>query len=158
MTSKVIAAVSNRELEFVLSDKGVVAVAELLEDAAPRTCAALWDLLPIRGMPYHAAYSGREIGMVIESPARPIPPENRTIAPQAGDVLLEYFAAGSRGNPEPRTIVALFYGRDSVPMQLDGPSPANLFARLGRGQDAFARGCEELWREGADTLIIRRRE
>jgi hypothetical protein len=150
--------VSIRELELVLSDRGVVAVAELLDDAAPRTCAALWDLLPIRGVPYHAAYSGREIGMVIQSPVRPIPPENQTIAPQAGDVLLEYFAAGSRGNPEPRAIVALFYGRDSVPMQLAGPSPANLFARLGRGRDEFARACEDMWREGVGPLLIRRRE
>jgi hypothetical protein len=150
--------VSQRELEFVLRKRGVVAVAELLEDFAPRTCAAVWKLAPIQGVPYHAAYSGREIGLVIESPVQPIPPENRTIAPQSGDVLLEVFAAGVRGNPEPRTIVALFYGRDSVPRQLDGPSPCNLFARLGRARREFARACEELWREGLGTLLIRRRE
>jgi hypothetical protein len=148
----------NREIEFVLPKRGIVAVAELQEQAAPRTCAVVWDLLPIGGELYHARYSGREIGMVINNPDRYIPPENQTIHCESGDVLLEYFPAGTRGNSKPRTIIAIFYGRDSVPMQLEGPSPANYFARLQAGRDEFALACERIWREGWETLIIRRRE
>ena len=44
-------------------ETGVQAVAELLEDDAPRTCAALWQMLetPIEQNGVHAMWSGREV-------------------------------------------------------------------------------------------------
>jgi hypothetical protein len=146
-----------RQIEFVLPGREVIAVAELLESVAPLTCAAVWDLLPAEGQLYHGRSSGREIGLMVHNPSRDIPPENRTIHCQSGDVFLYYSPTGTRGNVEPRTTIIVFYGRDTVPMGAEGPMAGNHFAELRSGKEAFASACEAIWREGWETLVVRRR-
>jgi hypothetical protein len=146
-----------REIEFVLPKRGIVVVAELLEAAAPHTCAVVWDLLPVEGQLYHARVSGREIGLMVHNPDKHIPPENQTVYCESGDVFLYHYPVGARGNSEPRTTIVVFYGRDTVPMGAEGPMPGNYFAKLQAGREDFALACERIWREGWETLIIRRR-
>src|SRR4051794_23490591 len=47
-----------REIEIVFVESGVVGHVELLDDEAPKTCAAVWDALPRSGPGSHAMYSG----------------------------------------------------------------------------------------------------
>jgi hypothetical protein len=147
-----------REIEFILPARSVVATAQMLEDAAPRTCAAVWDLLPVSGRLYHGRSSGREIGLMVDHLSYAIPAENQSIHCQSGDVFLYYHPAGSRGNPDPRTTIIIFYGPDTVPMGAEGPMPGNHFAELRSGKEDFAAACELIWREGWETLVVRRRE
>ena len=35
-----------RKIEIVLEERGIRAVAEMLDDEAPKTCRAVWDALP----------------------------------------------------------------------------------------------------------------
>jgi hypothetical protein len=54
-----------RYIEFVAEEEGLVARAELWDDRAPRTCALVWELLPVAGHVHHAIYSGAEVAMVL---------------------------------------------------------------------------------------------
>ena len=60
-----------RRIELSLKQKKVRAVATLLEDEAPRTCTALWDMLPIDGETYHAKWAGREIYTLLPPQSAP---------------------------------------------------------------------------------------
>ena len=54
-----------RYIEFCAEDAKVTAVAELLDDKAPKTCELVWNMLPISGYFHHAIYSGPELAMVL---------------------------------------------------------------------------------------------
>ena len=41
--------------------EGEKAVAEMFEDVVPKTCAAIWNILPVEGMSIHANWASREI-------------------------------------------------------------------------------------------------
>ena len=50
-----------RKIEVVLEQRGIRAVAELLDDEAPKTCQAVWEALPQSGPVYHAKWANNEI-------------------------------------------------------------------------------------------------
>jgi hypothetical protein len=52
------------------------AIAELLEEEAPKSIELLWDLLPLKGKPFHTFESGREIFLQIPDPEPEIYPIN----------------------------------------------------------------------------------
>ena len=83
-------------------ESGIKAVAELLEEDAPRTCAALWEVLK-KGYTtnvVHARWSGPEVVAYVPPEARgnvnpcAIGIENATNCPARGDVCWMYFPAG----------------------------------------------------------------
>jgi hypothetical protein len=155
-----------RQIELSLKLKNVRAVATLLEDEAPRTCKAVWDALPIEGETYHAKWAGRELYTLV--PPFPVGPsaENETITPIPGDVL--YFDVSPdtidlpvtlrRQHPKGLVDLAVFYGRNNLLLGPAGFMPGNLFATITDGLDAYARACNELFREGMvnGRFIIRR--
>ena len=49
-----------RKIEIVLEERGIRAVAEMLDDEAPKTCRAVWDALPQTGPTYHAKWANNE--------------------------------------------------------------------------------------------------
>src|SRR3954447_20896584 len=76
-----------RHVEITLERRGARCVARLLDEQAPRTCAALWDALPQGGDAFHGKYARNEIYTLVEdfAPADP-GQENTTITPIPGDV------------------------------------------------------------------------
>ena len=64
--------------------------------AAPASCAWLLRLLPLEGRVLHARWSG-EAGWVPLGLQAPLAPENATVYPQSGQVLLH---AGGLSEPE----------------------------------------------------------
>ena len=71
-----------RHIEVSLDKRGVRCVARLLDELAPRTCAAIWDALPQSGQAYHAKYARNEIYALVPAFADPEPGrENTTITP-----------------------------------------------------------------------------
>jgi hypothetical protein len=155
-----------RQIELALKLKGVHAIATFLEDEAPRTCNAVWDALPIEGDTYHAKWAGRELYTLVPPFAVRPGEENATITPIPGDVLyfdvppdtIDLPVALRRQFPKGLVDLAVFYGRNNLLLGPAGFMPGNLFATIAEGLDAYARACNELFREGMinERFMIRR--
>jgi hypothetical protein len=85
--------------------ESIVALAELLEDVAPRMTAALWDSLPLAATMTHSKWSGRACGFdlkglsavpALEHAVCSIYPGTLVARPDRGEVLLSYGAAEYR--------------------------------------------------------------
>ena len=163
-----------REIEVVLSRRGVVAVAQLLDDEAPRTAAAVWGALPQGGDVFHAKYARNELYTFVAPFApEPIGLENPTITPIPGDLVYFEFGAGmlpagSYGYSDDEGAagadlvidLALFYGRNNLLINGDvGWVPGNVFATVVEGLDELVAAGNDVWRRGGvgETLLLRRR-
>lgn len=58
-----------RRIEILLESRGVRAVAELLDEEAPKTCEAVWQGLPQSGPIWHAKFANNEI-FILTRPLR----------------------------------------------------------------------------------------
>ncbi len=147
-----------KEIEIVFPNKGVKAIAVMLDKEAPNICKAIWDILPIRGQAYHATYSGEEIYTLL-SPDFQIEMENRTSCVLPGDVAY-YWDKGERMmvQKEDFSEIAIYYGRFCRAMEPDGPVSVPIFARIHTGLEELAKACRELHTKGTDEIIIRKKE
>jgi hypothetical protein len=152
-----------RHVEITLERRGARCVARLLDERAPRTCAALWDALPQGGDAFHGKYARNEIYTLVEdfAPADP-GQENTTITPIPGDVCAFWFSAAALGSAshgysdelrprEGASIVdlAIFYERNNLLLNPDvGWVPGNVFATIVDGLDEIAAASQDLWLNG----------
>lgn len=151
-----------RFLSITLTRRGVSCRARLLDDEAPRTCAAVWDALPVAGQAYHGKYARNEVYTLLPplgTPGR----ENATVTPIPGDVCFFSFDADEIGNPAygydegaqahssvGATDLAIFYGRNNLLINGDvGWVPGNVFATIEDGLAEMAAACSDLWMAGA---------
>lgn len=165
----------SRFITITLASRGVSCRARLLEEAAPRTCAAVWDALPLNGQVYHGKYARNEIYGLFPAFAQTDPGrENTTVTPIPGDICWFTFTGDDLGNPaygyetegEHRskgTIVdlALFYGRNNLLINGDqGWVPGNVFATVEDGLAEMAAACQDLWMGGVrgETIDFSRAE
>jgi hypothetical protein len=151
-----------RFLSITLTGRGVSCRARLLDDEAPRTCALVWEALPLAGQAYHGKYARNEVYTLLPpmgTPGR----ENTTVTPIPGDVCFFGFDAGDIGNPAygydeggqgnspmGATDLAIFYGRNNLLLNGDvGWVPGNVFATIEEGLAEMAAACNDLWMAGA---------
>jgi hypothetical protein len=136
-----------KRFQFEVVETGVRATVELLEDDAPRTCAALWRMLktPIETNGVHAMWSGREVMSYI-------PPENRgsvdptsiglengTCHPAPGDVVWAYFPSGTiKGFKDDGWDLAFIHGPDTRIYIPTGMVPTNVCGKIVEGLEGFA--------------------
>lgn len=167
-----------RKMLFELD--GTTAVAEMLDDVVPRTCDAVWAILPVEGMSIHANWSGRELMLhlqgdkILRLPAEG-PLRRGTTA--AGDIIyywrspqmsrgkqLAYSAQFQRELSE----FAIFYG-DPAAGGLSADDPVRtgrdsdlqvqtLFARFIDTPPEFLAACENNRHNGLRRLVVRRLE
>lgn len=149
-----------RHVKITLEKRDVSCVARLLDDEAPRTCAAVWDALPLGGDAFHAKYARNEVyAMVPRFAPDPVGPENTTVTPIPGDVMYFDFAAGvlDRAYREDVGIegmpgvvdLAIFYGRNNLLLNADiGWVVGNVWATIVEGLDAMAPACNDVWLNG----------
>lgn len=166
-----------RKMLFELS--GTKAVAEMLDDVVPKTCDAIWNILPVEGMSIHANWASREVMLhlsgekILRLPAEG--PTRRTTAP--GDIVyfwrspqmsrgkqLAYSAQFQRELSE----FAVFYGDPaSGGLAADDPprtgrgsklQVVTLFARFIDTPATFLRKCEEIRHKGLQRLVVTRLE
>jgi hypothetical protein len=155
-------------LRISLERRGVSCVAELLEKEAPRTCAAVWDALPLAGDAQHAKYARNEVYTMVPRFAQ-IGRENPTVTPIPGDVVLFDFAGGmldtafkadQRIDQDEGAIdLAIFYGRNNLLINGDiGWVPGNVYASIVEGLDVMAEACHDVWRSGSvgERLVYER--
>jgi Protein of unknown function (DUF3830) len=146
-----------KEMMLSFVDDGVSARAVLLEDEAPRTCRAIWGLLPLAGEAIHAAYSGTLAALYFD-PTVVVPAENATPCLQTGDVAFTHYEAGVRhGHPAALSEVYWAYDRYARPT-IPGqwlPATANVFGRIVGEAAAFYAASRDLRRTGVRRLEIR---
>lgn len=158
-----------RKIEIVLEQRGIRAVAEMLDEEAPKTCDAVWNALPQSGSVWHAKFANNEI-FILTAPFAPEEPgrENGTVFPIPGDLLYFYLPPGRAVPAEVReqaaatglVDLALFYGRNNYLHGPEGHMPGNLFATITEGLKEMAAACQEIWRHGgaSETMTFRRLE
>jgi hypothetical protein len=153
----------SRRIEIRLERRGASCIARLLDDLAPRTCAAVWEALPQGGDAFHGKYARNEIYTLVESFADPEPGlENSTITPIAGDVCAWWFSAeelrsashGYSAERQPRpgarvVDLAFFYERNNLLLNPDiGWVPGTVFATIESGLEEMAAASQDLWLHG----------
>ena len=166
--------------KMLLELGGTRAIAEMHDDVVPKTCDAVWRVLPVEGLAIHANWSSREIMLHLhgEKILR-LPPEGPgrrgTTAP--GDIV--YFWRSpqmSRGKQlayssefqRELSELAIFYGDPAGGGRAaDDPARsgresdlqvATLFATLIDAPKEFAQKCEEIRHNGLQKLIVKRLE
>jgi len=129
-------------------------LATLLWDAAPRTCAAVVGLLPIRGLVHQAIYSGSESVLLLPQLVK-LDKENATSDVRRGDLAFTWMAAGSSyGVTQDFAELCWFYDRDAQPRMWEGLVEVNVFARIVEPADDFYALCRRLRREGVKPLTV----
>jgi uncharacterized protein DUF3830 len=132
-----------RRIEIEL--EGVVGVADLFEDLAPRAANALWESLPLETMMTHSKWSGRACGFTVtglsavpglEHGVCSIYPGTLIARPDRGEVLLSYGAA------EYRSALGVEYG--------------TRIGRLVHNQSALLAVLSRMHDEGDKEIKIRR--
>ncbi len=143
---------------------GLNAVAVMIEDKAPENAAFLWRYLETpRIVPgIHAMWTGPEISCPIPAahlsgePA--LPPENATLHPQPGDIVLAYVPARMwGGNPDPIFDIGLFYGPGARLLFPIGWLAGSVVAQV-RAEDraSLAEACGRIRRAGACEIRFER--
>jgi hypothetical protein len=169
-----------REIEFIFPKRKVRIAANLLNDLAPQTCAAVWSVLgtsgdpksmqhwPGRGLVRNGRYSGPELFLMLPN-AKKLPPiENQTFRPIPGDVMVIVLgghnpnvAGTSNGGSWE---IALFYDRNGDLEVKHAPGVEGrgwLASRFAKIPDAQLGTLLELgnsvWSEGTERIVVRRK-
>ncbi len=139
---------------------GLDVVAELLPGKAPDNVAFLTRYLATpRIVPgIHAMWTGPEISCPIPAPhllgadyAQALPPENATLHPQPGDIVLAYVPARMwGGSPDPVFDIGLFYGPGARMFFPIGWLAGSVVGQVVPGdRTALAEACGRIRRSGA---------
>jgi hypothetical protein len=159
---------TDRYISVTLAQRGVKAVAKLLDDEAPRTANAVWEALPLGGQVYHGKFARNEIYTLLPSFAEAEPgPENTTITPIPGDLCYftfdgvltnpayGYEAGSAPGEHQLLIDLAVFYGRNNLLVNGDvGWVPGNVFGTIVDGLTEFAAACNDVWMGGARGEVL----
>lgn len=142
------------------------AVAELLEDKAPKTCAAIWDALasPITARGIHAMWVGPEVMIDIPHSHRvfagaDIPSENQTSFPIPGDLVWFWFAPGTLPNLTDELYeFGVVYDRDARMFGPTGWLAATVFGRVTANFEQLAAACHRFREDGRVDMTVSRLE
>jgi hypothetical protein len=112
-------------------------VADLFEDLAPKTCAAVLDALPMTGTINHANFSGEEVSF----PTRGLlwERENQVLDCEPGD--LGYFVQGPA--------ICIYYGALRV------ISPGSVFGRIASNLPRIQEVARRSWKEPGIRISLR---
>jgi hypothetical protein len=151
------------------SRSGLSVKALLLDAKAPDNAAFLWDYLAepriVGGI--HAMWTGPEISCPVPPDqlegaayAKPLPPENATLNPQPGDIVLAYVPPRMwGGNPNAIFDIGLFYGPGARMLFPIGWLAGSVVAQVPPDErEHFARACSVIRRNGACDVTFSRTE
>jgi hypothetical protein len=151
------------------SRSGLSVKALLLDGKAPDNAAFLWDYLAepriVGGI--HAMWTGPEISCPVPPDqlegaayAKPLPPENATLNPQPGDIVLAYVPPRMwGGSPNAIFDIGLFYGPGARMLFPIGWLAGSVVAQVPPDErDHFATACGVIRRNGACEVTFSRTE
>ena len=150
------------KIEIVVPSKNVRAVAELLEDEAPKTCKAILDFLPAELEFVQCSASGAEAIAFLNPPnIIRLPPENWVKYVLPGDIAYYYSAVAKPGtymgdSTTDFAEIVIYYDRDC--RLVSGWGGVNLFARIVKNLEGITKVCNRLQWEGAIKMIWRKIE
>ncbi len=126
--------------QIIVTLGGVEAVADIFDDRAPKTCAAVWNALPLRETINHANFSGEEVsfptfGLMWER-------EHQLYDNEPGD--LGYFVQGPA--------ICIYYGALRV------ISPGNVFGRIATNLPRIQEIARRSWKEPGNRIALRRKD
>lgn len=160
---------NDRAILITEPKSGMSVTAPLLDGKAPENAAFLWEYLAtprvVGGI--HAMWTGPEISCPIPAEhlegaayARPLPPENATLNPQPGDIVLAYVPTRMwGGNPNPIFDIGLFYGPGARLLFPIGWLAGSVVAQVRpEEREAFAAACGVIRRNGACEVTFARTE
>jgi hypothetical protein len=158
-----------RSIRIEEERSGLSVTADLLHEAAPANTAFLWELLatPREIAAIHAMWTGPEISapvpeaMLTEAQRRtPLPLENATIMPQAGEIVLAYLPPRVwGGGAAPVFDIGIFYGPNGRMFFPIGWHAGSVVGRVPAAQvPALAEACGRIRRNGVCTLRVTRVE
>lgn len=149
-------------LRVTETGSGLDARFELLEALAPKGCRFLCQTFssPREIAAIHAIWTGPEISCPVPLTAipkemrAPLPPENVTIQPQPGELVLTYLPARYwGGSPDPIFDLGIFYGPGGRMLFPVGWLPGSVVARVVPDQQPhLAEACTAIRRSGACTI------
>ncbi|MFH0848808.1 MAG: DUF3830 family protein [archaeon] len=150
-----------RRIKISFPEVGVEAKADLAESDAPKTCEAIWNLLPIKATALHDIWSGHQVFLFIE-PTRIIEYENvsRLLDVNPGDLFYyyrkpHYFRGAPYGKIEASEI-GIVYDRDTQPRGPHGVKAVNLFGAVTENMSGLAAACEKMIEEGKKSILLER--
>jgi hypothetical protein len=138
---------------------------DLLWDQAPRTCASIWNALPIAKPAFQARRSGKEL-FILADPFELPGEENLRFRLAGGDVLFVHFPpdwsdehADFNRSEAGLFDIAFIYGADALLRGPASPVEGNLFGRIPDADlPAFAEACRQMWLGGMRDVVLRRDE
>jgi hypothetical protein len=163
----------DKEIAIDIPDLDVSATLRMLTDRAPRTCAAIWDVLaePVERRLIHTATTGPVVffyNFPALADARDLPIENHTIYPRAGEVL--YFYQPWNGlrdlaNHDPAwlrpgdDVHELFfaYGAANLRLPTEDGWRGSVWGQIEDGFDDFAQACRQMRMDGTKRIRLSRR-
>jgi hypothetical protein len=150
-----------REIELEFPDSGTTLTAELLDELAPRTTAAVWDFLsePLEQTLEHAWPWLPELWLWVP-PVPELPFENATVFPEAGDIVFYHYdqPGGNFVTPGGREMAfdfGIYYAQGHSKLPACGWMSANHFARITDVQ-AMAPVIGHEMLHGTQRVIVRR--
>lgn len=158
-----------RKLSIRDARNGLDVHATLVDGKAPANAAFLWAWVEVpRIVPsIHAIWTGPEISCPVplaqiegQTWATALPPENATLHPQPGDVVLAYVPPRMwGGNPDPIFDVGLFYGPGARMFFPIGWLAGSVAAQvLPEERAALAEACNRIRKSGATEITFARVE
>jgi len=148
-----------RHVKLTYVDTGESVLADLLDSEAPRTCASVWDRLPVEHKMIHGMYSGAEVFMYSKSRLR----SRRTLFnyPSRVSCFISTTKGRTRWGVSLQPKSASSTGRGVVLRAHEGiPTQASLFARIPGDWKSdwvsFAQACRRCRWEGPQRLRIER--
>lgn len=146
--SKVVATMTNKQIEICLGDYSFIA--DLIETKSPKTCKAILQNLPMNSEVTHATWSGDVlyVSFPLDFPFRfplVVELENPTIYGSRGDVLF---------HPGPVELgLLMVYGYAQLRSRR-GPLRCNLFARIKQNLDKLEEVGKKVQKEGAKKISV----
>lgn len=145
-------------------ESGPSAVAELLDELAPKTCASIWGVLDksVTMQALHAMYAGPEIMVGLPEEAQgfdpsAVPPENQQVIFAPGDLMWYWQKPMQMGGlPFEWYEIGVFYDRGGRTLGPLGWTPVNVWATVVEGLDEFADTSAAIRVDGAKQLTISR--
>ena len=151
-----------KKIKLTIVELGITALAELMEDDAPKTSDAMWKILgePFECKAKHSIWCGRKITLNVPEANRvidpaQIPAENRTVYPKTGDLVWNYWPPRAvRGFPEGVWDFMVIYGPEAIMKGPLGQEPCNLFARITQGLEEFSAACSQIRVSGTKRIRV----
>jgi hypothetical protein len=146
-----------KTLVFHIVESDVSAIADLLEERAPKTCALIWERLPFEGRLVHGMYSGPELFILLDG-LPGVGPENQVSRPLPGDIGYFHQEPGLyASSPHEVAELVFVYDRGAAIKGAEGhDSWVNLFAQFRPDSAAFLAASKRARKEGPWTLRIER--